>query len=721
MWKVLLSAQTRQDTRKRTSTVILPKLFDTNDLFGFFDSSNNWRDGVVPRLLRKGATQDDGAQRVFVFDGRMESHWCDYVSSLVGPERQLVLLNHEKLLLSNLTKVIFETADLQTASPGLVSHCGVMVLNRKIDLRGNIIGSWLRTRSHELFDLRSKEELFKIIERYVAPSFAAVTRVSERTCEPILALRLTSMLSGILTSKSVVSQADKLEQAFAFALIWTCAAELPSSGNARVDFSGWFRKSFDDVKIPSAGTVFDYYFDLYSGRFKPWRDSQHFVEPSAHLNPRLLFLPSNESASCLYFGSIMMTQHHNVLFYGPRGAGKSTLVSKLLGQEAHSKFIVRKLSAAKELAARVLTQERSTSSGDSELSLFVDDLELASESIAELLRLAMGHKEIVDYETHENAQIPHTSFICCSENTATEDSRLMPLLCPFEYSPASSSKIAMINTVTTSFLEKNGFAGDSQVLLKTLARASVSVMDLLRSRILAAPASQHYDFDVRAALRLARSFQLCTPAACDEPLKQVLFWLHEVNRTFADGLMKEDRPVLYKVLEEVAKREFSQFYISRFLPSAEAEVEPVVFSHFADTAGSIIDPSSPTYEKVEDVSRTTQMLRELISQSPKDVAIVDSSTLHIAKVARLLALGCRGLCVIGPGGAGKSLLTQLAARTFGYRLESLKYREHYSAADFRADWESLSLLAGIHREGVFLLISEQDVADDKVFDKSLKI
>ena len=719
LWKILIAAQTKHDSRKRSSAVILPNLFSIDELYGFFDSSHSWREGIVHKLLHGEATASDGTLRVFIFDERVERHWCDYISSLIGPERQVVLSNQGKLQFPKTAKVILESADLQTASPGLISHCGVMVLDRKIDQRSNIIGSWLRTRSHELFDLRSKEELFKIIERYVVPCFAAVIRVAEGTSEPILALRLTWLLNGILSLKTVVKQADRLEQVFAFALIWTCAAYLPSLGNARLEFSGWFRRSFDRVKIPNEGTVFDYFCDVGAGKFLPWRDTSYFVEPAALINPRLLFLPSNESASCLYFGSVMMNQSNAILYFGPSGTGKSALVSKLVGLLDNVKFVVRKLSTSKELATFVLLADKQIfNTGNAPLHLFIDDLELASETVLDLLRFALGRKEIVDYGSYKNVLIRNVSFICCSENLAV-GSRLMSLLCPFEYSPSSSSKAAMINTVMTANLEKNGFAADALVLIKTLVRASVSVLDQLRSRLSASTVTQRYGFDVRAALRLAHSFQLCTPAGCEEPFKLVLFWLHEVNRTFADALLKEERPVLYKVLEEVAKKEFSQFFISRFLPSTDAVTEPVIFCHFAEATG-IVDLSSPTYEKVEDISKTTQILRELILDITKDVVLVDSSMLYVAKIARLLSLGCRGICIMGPGGTGKGLLTRLAARTIGYRLESLEPRDQYSTSDFRAKWESLSLSAGIRMERVILLISEQDVADHAVINTYLR-
>ena len=715
VWKVLLSAQRRQDSVERRATVILPNLFQINELFGFSDPNARWKNGVLVDMFRDVAEQDAGLSRIYVFDGVIGSGLSDYLSSLLGPERHILLPNSDKLELPRSARLVFETTNLRTASPGLISQCGVIVFDDSTDLRESIIGSWLRTRSHDLYDLRSKEELFKIIERYVVPCFQAVMRIAQKTSESILSLRLTTMLDGIITVKNTIMQVDVLENAFVFVLIWTCGTSLDSEGKSRVDFSNWFRKTFPEMKIPNHGTVFDYFYESSARKFLPWRESPSFADTITWSHPHSLFLPTVESAMCLHFGSAVVNKSQPILIWGRSGSGKTTLAAKLLGRGSKLNIHVTRQSTSKDISSVMLSVGYQNTAADDRRVVFIDDLELASEEVMEAIRFAVQHKETIDYGSRRGVSIPFDSYVCSAEDVVAEDGRLRRLFTPLEYSPSSSSKASMVNFIVRNHLEANGFAGEYNALLKTIVRASIGVLDQIGSRLYVTPLTSHYVFGTRAAIRLANSFQLCTAAACDEPIKLVFFWLNEVNRTVADTLLDEDRPVLYKITGEIAKKEFSQFYIAKALPSVDSRTEPIAYSHFSDSAG-FIDPLSLSYERIGEMSKAVQVLRDLLtsSEDAQEVVIYDSAVLFVAKIARLLALGARGICAIGPEGMGKGLLAKISAKLMGYRVESLNLGGEYSTRNFKGDWDTFSLAAGLRKERIFLHISEQDIEDDTV-------
>jgi len=49
----------------------------------------------------------------------------------------------------------------------------------------------------------------------------------------------------------------------------------------RVEFSKWWLTEFKTIKIPSSGSVFNYFIDPESKQFLPWSD----LVPSFELNP----------------------------------------------------------------------------------------------------------------------------------------------------------------------------------------------------------------------------------------------------------------------------------------------------------------------------------------------------------------------------------------------------------------------------------------------------
>lgn len=112
--------------------VINPKSISLDQLYGYSDAvSGEWHEGVVEKVFHEmvsvTATQCRGW---IVFDGIVDPLWTECLHSLLDDNRKLCLASGEMIEKSSLMSILFETDDLQYASPATVARCGVVYIDQ---------------------------------------------------------------------------------------------------------------------------------------------------------------------------------------------------------------------------------------------------------------------------------------------------------------------------------------------------------------------------------------------------------------------------------------------------------------------------------------------------------------------------------------------------------------------------------------------------------------
>jgi len=116
--------------------VIDAKTVSKADLIGQLDGvTGEWRDGIVPALLRQAAEAEAAAlegrpapKRWIVFDGDVDPEWAESLNSLLDDNKILSLPSGERLPLPSGAHVVFEVDSLAHATPATVSRCGMVWL-----------------------------------------------------------------------------------------------------------------------------------------------------------------------------------------------------------------------------------------------------------------------------------------------------------------------------------------------------------------------------------------------------------------------------------------------------------------------------------------------------------------------------------------------------------------------------------------------------------------
>tara|TARA_B110000208_G_scaffold3481_2_gene4695 strand:- start:71 stop:7927 length:7857 start_codon:yes stop_codon:yes gene_type:complete len=128
--------------------ILNPKSISAGTLYGEFNAlSGEWRDGLVPYLVRTAATDiaTDGPKRKWVcFDGPVDAVWIENMNTVLDDNKTLCLANSERIRIPGIMHMMFEVADLKVASPATVSRCGMVYMEQVHIGLDALLTTWLR-------------------------------------------------------------------------------------------------------------------------------------------------------------------------------------------------------------------------------------------------------------------------------------------------------------------------------------------------------------------------------------------------------------------------------------------------------------------------------------------------------------------------------------------------------------------------------------------------
>ncbi|XP_022079964.1 dynein heavy chain domain-containing protein 1-like [Acanthaster planci] len=155
------------------ASVIFPDALSVEELLGKYDlSAHSWRDGILTRLLRDTSTSASAAealvsaqtekknkallnppsviQRWLVLDGALNPDWTESIGSLLKEDfRKMNLAHGQQIPMPASCSVLFETTDLSSASPALISRCGIIYCGNDVVRWKSLAESWLGSaKSH---------------------------------------------------------------------------------------------------------------------------------------------------------------------------------------------------------------------------------------------------------------------------------------------------------------------------------------------------------------------------------------------------------------------------------------------------------------------------------------------------------------------------------------------------------------------------------------------
>lgn len=254
-----------------------------------------------------------------ILDGDIDPNWIESLNTVMDDNKMLTLASNERIPLKPHMRLIFEIGDLKYATPATVSRAGILYLNTT-DVGWNpFVQSWLEKRE----DASEKSTLSVLFDRYVNTCLDVLKsgRFKMANVEDFsMVCTLCSILEGLLTPANTPKGCDKewFELYFVFAAVWSfggCVLQ-DQLVDHRIEFSKWWTAEFKTVKMPTSGTVFDYYVDSETKRFVPWTDKVRPYEHDPEMPLASVLVDTSETARIKYMLDVLADNGKPVLLIG---------------------------------------------------------------------------------------------------------------------------------------------------------------------------------------------------------------------------------------------------------------------------------------------------------------------------------------------------------------------------------------------------------------------
>ncbi|XP_073998137.1 dynein axonemal heavy chain 3-like isoform X3 [Rhodnius prolixus] len=742
--------------------IVNPKSITMGQLYGQFDAiSHEWSDGVLANTFREFATSPSLDRKWILFDGPVDAVWIENMNTVLDDNKKLCLMSGEIIQMTNKMNMVFEPADLEFASPATVSRCGMIYLEPK--LLGwkalyasycNILVTKLNAEQYEL----AKEMIEWLIPPVV--NFIAIkAKMFVDTSELHLFYSFSRFFTCMLDHDKQPGGLGtfSLQCLVIFCILWGIGS--PMKGESRIKFDTFYRSltagSFEEYPKPSSfkvskhqlfpdkGTVWDWFFDKKgNGSWMPWLETVDKVPIPHNAKVSDLIIQTDDTAKQRFFIKLFLNALIPILFVGPTGTGKSSIILNYLMSLPRDKYMPNVINFSARTSANQ-TQEIIMSKLDRRRKgvygptmgkmclLFVDDLSMPQKEVygaqppIELLRQLIDHKHWYDLKTTARLDLVDILFVSAmvppggGSNVVTAR-----LLRHMNVIGIDSFQDLTLTKIFTSILDwhfSKGFDERISRLSKLLVAGTLEVYTLAVKTFLPTPAKSHYTFNLRDFSRVIRGLLLVPSSRIQAPEKMFRLWVHESIRVFGDRLIEDsDRSTLFEIMKEACyfhiRAKMSQF-LSDLVPEKEElnteHVRNLFFgNYFEPDADPKVYDEILDLDKLEDVMNYYLQEYNLLSKVPMSLVMFKFAIEHVSRISRVLQQDNGHVMLVGIGGSGRQSCTRLATHMSEYVLFQIEIGRNYDFNEWRDDIRKLLKQTGIDAKPHVFLFADSQIKDE---------
>jgi dynein heavy chain, axonemal len=196
------------------------------------------------------------------------------------------------------------------------------------------VQSWIQRREDD--SQERKAIILSMFDRYVDDTLLTLKKEFKHMCPMLdfnLVQSLCHVLSGLLISDNVPAndpnEATRIETYFTFAAIWAFGScySITDGTDYRKNFSAYWKGKWTNIKMPSKGSVFDYFIDRQSQKFVPWSQVVPQIEYVSTTPMDAVTVPTGETTSISFYLDLLVELRRPALLVGLAGAGKTALIN----------------------------------------------------------------------------------------------------------------------------------------------------------------------------------------------------------------------------------------------------------------------------------------------------------------------------------------------------------------------------------------------------------
>eukprot|EP00949_MAST-11_sp_MAST-11-sp1_P002809 g2809.t1 len=711
-----------------------PKSLPSTQLYGCFNANTHeWTDGVLACIYREAVKDASDDRNWIVFDGPVDAVWIEDMNTVLDDNRKLCLMSGEIIQMSPRMTMMFETEDLDQASPATVSRVGMVFMEPERLGERALCLSWLQLFVHE--DI--------IILNFFDSFFYPAVFFMRRHCRvptPVSDMELAASFLRLLEAQCF-SNPDKrcseevvLEGALVSALVWSVGAVVDDAGRRSMD--GYFRmllsgrvvgeplhEEFLRVnpayaaahKHPSKVSSLppekeSFYSVCFSQKTKKWRRWKDGLE-SPYREGSKLVVPTVDTARCKWLANTLVRSEFHLLFAGATGTGKTLAVQSFVKGLDSRGFEMLKVGFSARTSANQtqgiidehLGKRRKGVYGPpvgKRCIIFVDDLnmpakeEYGAQPPIELLRQWMdmgGWYAGLDFR-----RLIDLTFVAAMGHPGGARTQITQRYLRhynvINVVPFSDSTLEQIfGAIMASWHH-----AQAEELAKTVP-ATVAIFREIEQTLRPTPNKSHYLFNLRDLSKIFEGMLMVSPAYLQEegPAGVGKLWVHECMRVFGDRLVTPaDRKLLRKLLKS------NPISLQMF------------FGTFADTEEP--DASKRRYAEVKEVKKLLAgYLKEFndVQRTKMELVLFTNAMEHISRIARVLNQRNSHALLVGVGGSGRKSLTTLATFICQQTLLRVLPSKSYGLEEWREDLRRVLRKAGVEGEKVVFLLNDTELRD----------
>uniref|UniRef100_A0A8C4DXT9 Dynein axonemal heavy chain 3 n=1 Tax=Dicentrarchus labrax TaxID=13489 RepID=A0A8C4DXT9_DICLA len=755
--------------------IINPKAITMGQLYGCFDPvSHEWSDGVLATSFRDQAISTSENRQWILFDGPIDAVWIENMNTVLDDNKKLCLMSGEIIQMSAKMSLIFETADLEQASPATVSRCGMIYMEPHQLGWSPLRDSYMNTLPESL-STEHRELIMDLFDWLVQPCLDFIDRECRFVVQtsPIhLAYSLMKLYTCLMDEISASGASDTqmssqqitmwLQGLFLFAVVWTLGGTI--TGDSRKKFDVFYRNlimGMDDehprpksIKLkknnifPERGSVYDYYFHKDGqGQWNVWTDSitneENVIPAGANVSD--LIIPTMETARQLFFLRTYLAHEIPMLFVGPTGTGKSVINKSFLVTLPKEQYTPNCINFSARTSANQtqdiimakLDRRRKGVFGPpmgKKCIVYVDDLNMPAKEIygaqppIELLRQWIDHHHWYDKKDTSRLNIVDVLFLSAmgppggGKNDIT--GRFTRHLNVISIDSFDDETLTKIFSSITDWHFSKGFDASFYRLGKIMVQATMAVYKDAMDSFLPTPSKSHYIFNLRDFARVIRGVLLAPHTHMQDGDKLIRLWIHEIYRVFYDRLIdSEDKETFFGIVKERTSNFFKQSMeklLSHLSPDGTVVDECIRSLFFGDYAKPDSDVKS--YDEITDMGALQGVMEFYLdeynscSKAPMALVMFKFAIEHISRICRVLKQDNGHLLLVGIGGSGRQSATKLGTYISDYVLFQIELTKSYSMSDWRDDLKRIMLKAGIEGKSLVFLFNDSQIKDEAMLE-----
>ena len=314
IWRVLKKAHEKMGRVVKTH-VMNPKSMPRTQLLGHMDNdTREFLEGVLTFSARQVVKESADVLNWIICDGDIDPEWIESLNSVLDDNHLLTLPTGERINFGNNVNFIFETHDLQYASPATVSRMGMIFLNYEDINIKSLINRWVMRQSASV-----QPKLEQFIEELFYKAFDIALQYEDQLA--VGTTRVGIIMNALSQMYSVTTKGEFIE-----ALMKGLAANFPPE--ARATFCDELTKELGVRPPVDPKTPLDFYFAKDNNQYRPYApDLIRQLKPND-------FLEINEPPLVRTIGAqrdldLIKSWIQNgdpFLLVGPEGCGKNLLI-----------------------------------------------------------------------------------------------------------------------------------------------------------------------------------------------------------------------------------------------------------------------------------------------------------------------------------------------------------------------------------------------------------